>query len=60
MAGRSGSPRPWSNPSRPWSDTQSDSAIAKELIGATLTFALLCGLAAAVRNFIQRRITESQ
>jgi hypothetical protein len=44
----------------PWSDTQSGSAIARELIGATLAFALLCGLVAAVRNFIQRRITESQ
>jgi hypothetical protein len=44
----------------PWSDPQSGSAIAKELIGATLAFALLCGLASALRNFIQRRITESQ
>ena len=30
----------------PWSDAQSGAAIAKELIGATLAFALLCGLAA--------------
>jgi hypothetical protein len=44
----------------PWSDTQSGSAIAKELIGATLAFALLCGLAAALRNFILRRLTESE
>lgn len=44
----------------PWSDTQSGSAIAKELIGATLAFALLCGVASALRNFIMRRLTESQ
>ena len=44
----------------PWSDAQSGPAIAKELIGATLAFALLCGLAAALRNFIARRITESE
>ena len=34
--------------------------IAKELIGATLAFALLCGLAAALRNFIQQRLTRSE
>ena len=44
----------------PWSNTQSGSAIAKELIGATLAFALLCGLAAALRNFILRRLTRSE
>ena len=44
----------------PWGDTLSGPAIAKELIGATLAFALLCGLAAALRNFIQRRITDPQ
>lgn len=44
----------------PWSDPQSGSAIAKELIGATLAFALLCGLAAALRNFIMRRLTRSE
>jgi hypothetical protein len=44
----------------PWSDVQSGPAIIKELIGATLTFALLCGLAAALRNFILRRITGSE
>jgi hypothetical protein len=44
----------------PWSDAQSSAAIAKELIGATLAFALLCGLAAALRNFIMRRITGSE
>ena len=44
----------------PWSDTPSGPAIVKELIGATLAFALLCGLAAALRNFIQRRIKGSE
>ena len=44
----------------PWSDAQSGSAIAKELVGATLAFALLCGLAAALRNFILRRLTRSE
>jgi hypothetical protein len=41
----------------PWSAAQSGAAIAKELIGATLAFALLCGLAAALRNVVQRRLT---
>ena len=41
----------------PWSNPQSGAAIAKELIGAMLAFALLCGLAAALRNFILRRMT---
>ena len=44
----------------PWSSVQSGSAIAKELIGATLAFALLCGLAAALRNFILRWLTRSE
>jgi hypothetical protein len=44
----------------PWSDMQSSSAVAKELIGATLAFALLCGLAAALRNFILRRLMGSE
>ena len=44
----------------PWRDAASGAAIAKELIGATLAFALLCGLAAALRNVIQRRITGSE
>ena len=38
----------------PWSEPQSGLAIAKELIGAALAFALLCGVAAALRNFIRR------
>ena len=44
----------------PWSDAASGAAFAKELIGATLAFALLCGLAAALRNVIQRRIAGSE
>jgi hypothetical protein len=44
----------------PWSDVQSGLGVARELIGAMLAFALLCGLAAALRNFIQRRITGSE
>jgi hypothetical protein len=38
----------------PWGGPHSLSSIAKELIGAALAFALLCGLAAALRNFIAR------
>ena len=34
--------------------------IAKEVVSATLAFALLCGLAAALRNFILRRVTNPQ
>jgi hypothetical protein len=44
----------------PWSELQSGLAIAKELIGAALAFALLCGIAAALRNFIWRRLTMSE
>ncbi len=40
----------------PWSGPHSLSVIAKELVGAALAFALLCGLAAALRNFIARRL----
>jgi hypothetical protein len=46
----------------PWSEPHSAAAIAKELAGAALAFALLCGLAAALRNFVVRRLvgTETQ
>ena len=44
----------------PWSGVQSGAAIAKELIGASLAFALLCGLVAALRNVVQRRLTRSE
>ncbi len=40
----------------PWSEPHSLAVIAKELVGAALAFALLCGLAAALRNFIARRL----
>jgi hypothetical protein len=40
----------------PWSEPHSAAAIAKELVGAALAFALLCGIAAALRNFIVRRL----
>jgi hypothetical protein len=46
--------------SAPWSDAVSGAAMAKELIGASLAFALLCGLVAALRNVIQRRLTGSE
>jgi hypothetical protein len=35
-------------------------AIAKELIGATLAFALLRGVTAALRNFMLRRLTRPE
>jgi hypothetical protein len=38
----------------PWSEPQSGPAIAEELISAALAFALLCGVVAALRNFIRR------
>ncbi len=44
----------------PWSDLPAGTPIAKELIGASLAFALLCGVAAALRNFILRRLTGSE
>jgi hypothetical protein len=44
----------------PWSAAPSGAAIAKEMIGASLAFALLCGLAAAVRNLVQRRLLRSE
>jgi len=40
----------------PWSGPHAPLAIAEELIGAALAFALLCGLGAALRNFIARRV----
>jgi hypothetical protein len=40
----------------PWNGTHSFVSIAEELVGAALAFALLCGLAAALRNFIARRL----
>lgn len=43
----------------PWSEPHTTAAIAEELVGAALAFALLCGLAAALRNFIARRLDSS-
>jgi hypothetical protein len=40
----------------PWSGPHSLVSVAEELVGAALAFALLCGLAAALRNFIARRL----
>jgi hypothetical protein len=44
----------------PWSEPHAAAAIAKEIIGAALAFALLCGLAAALRNFVVRRLVEPE
>jgi hypothetical protein len=40
----------------PWSEPQDGSVIIKEFFGAALAFALLCGVAAALRNFVARRL----
>jgi hypothetical protein len=40
----------------PWSEAHSLAVIAEELVGAALAFALLCGIAAVLRNFIVRRL----
>ena len=40
----------------PWGGPHSLLEITEELIGATLACALLCGVAAALRNFIARRL----
>lgn len=40
----------------PWSGPHTLAMIAKEFVGAALAFALLCGLAAALRNFIAGRL----
>jgi hypothetical protein len=44
----------------PWSEPHSAAAIAMELVGAALAFALLCGIAAALRNFIARRLIRPE
>ncbi len=43
----------------PWSGPLTVSAAAREFVGAALAFALLCGVAAALRNFIVRRLISS-
>ena len=40
----------------PWAAPQSPAAIAGEFFGAALAFAALCAAAAALRNFIARRL----
>jgi len=40
----------------PWSEPHAAITIASELVGAALAFALLCAVAAALRNFIARRL----
>lgn len=44
----------------PWSGPHSLAADAREIVGASLAFALLCGLVAALRNFIVRRFVSPQ
>jgi hypothetical protein len=44
----------------PWSEPHAMVAIAMELLGAALAFALLCGVAAALRNVIARRVIWPQ
>lgn len=43
-----------------WGEPHSLVVIAREIAGAALAFALLCGLAAALRNFIVRRFVSPQ
>jgi hypothetical protein len=41
----------------PWSEPHSGAvAVIQEFVGAGLTFGLLCGAAAALRNFVARRL----
>jgi hypothetical protein len=40
----------------PWDEPHTAIAIAEELVGATLAFALLCGVAAALRNAVVQRL----
>ena len=42
----------------PWSGPHGLAAIARELVGAALAFALLCGAAAALRNGVIRRLNR--
>jgi hypothetical protein len=43
-----------------WGGPHSPAAIAREIVGAALAFALLCGLAAALRNLIACRFASPQ
>jgi len=40
----------------PWAEPHDLAAIAREFVGAGLAFALLCAAAAALRNYIARRL----
>jgi len=40
----------------PWSAPYTVPAMVTELVGGALAFALLCGVAAALRNFLARRL----
>jgi hypothetical protein len=40
----------------PWSEPHTTLAVLEELLGAALSFALLCGVVAALRNLIVRRL----
>lgn len=40
----------------PWAEPHAAAAVAMEFAGAVLFFALLCGVAAALRNFVARRL----
>jgi hypothetical protein len=44
----------------PWSEPRAAPAMAMELVGAALAFALLCGVAAALRNVIVRRLIRPE
>jgi hypothetical protein len=44
----------------PWGGPHSLAAVAREVAGAALAFALLCGLATALRNFVARRLIGSR
>jgi len=44
----------------PWAEPHATITIASELAGATLAFALLCAVAAALRNFIARRLMRPE
>jgi hypothetical protein len=44
----------------PWSEPRAFSAMVAEFAGAALAFALLCGMAAAVRNFVARRLISAE
>jgi hypothetical protein len=40
----------------PWAEVQDAAGAVREIVGAALAFALLCGAAAALRNLIARRL----